>query len=234
MEDTTVVVTGGTRGVGRAVAHEFADAGATVVLCGRDAEGAEETAAEIDADTDGSVTGMRADVRDEYDVERLMETAANRSGDRTIDTVVANAAVLHGAPGEMPISEESYAAFDDTVRTNVRGVFTTLKESLPYLAEGARLLVPSGSVAREAKPGLGSYAVSKAGAEALVRQFQADTDATAFVLDLGLVATDLTGGESGRNPADVAPLFSWAATEADAGEHGGDVIDLKTWKTATR
>ena len=233
MDEQTVVVTGATRGVGRAVAAAFAGEGADVVICARDPERVTETAAELDVDAAGSVIGQRADVRDEYDLERLLETAAEH-GTPGVDVVVANAAVFHGAPGESPITEASYSAFDDSYQTNVRGVFGTLRESLPHLTEGARLLVPSGSVAREAKPGLGAYAVSKAGAEAVVRQFHADADADAFVLDLGLVATELTGGESGRDPERVAEMFTWAASEADPEEHGGDVIDLRIWKRASR
>ena len=233
MDEQTAVVTGATRGVGRAVAAAFADEGADVVICARDPERVTETAEELDADAPGSVIGQRADVRDEYDLERLVETAAEH-GTPGVDVVVANAAVFHGAPGESPITEESYSAFDDSYQTNVRGVFGTLRESLPHLTEGARLLVPSGAVAREAKPGLGAYAVSKAGAEAVVRQFHADADAAAFVLDLGLVATELTGGENGRDPERVAPMFTWAVREADPEEHGGDVIDLRTWKRASR
>ncbi|MEZ3144025.1 SDR family oxidoreductase [Halobaculum sp. MBLA0143] len=233
MDEQTVVVTGATRGVGRAVAAEFADEGADVVICARDPERVTETAEELDADAAGSVTGQRADVRDEYDLERLLETAAEH-GTPGVDVVVANAAVFHGSPGDSPITEASYSRFDDSYQTNVRGVFGTLRESLPHLAEGARLLVPSGAVAREAKPGLGAYAVSKAGAEAVVRQFHADADADAFVLDLGLVATELTGDESGRDPERVAAMFTWAAREADPEEHGGDVIDLRVWKRASR
>lgn len=233
MDGQTVVVTGATRGVGRAVAGEFAAQGADVVICARDPEMVEETAAELDADAPGSVVGQRADVRDEYDLEHLMETAAEH-GAGGIDVVVANAAVFHGSPGDTPVTAESYSAFDDSYQTNVRGVFGTFTEAVPHLAEGARLLVPSGAVAREAKPGIGAYAVSKAGAEAVARQFHADSDATAFVLDLGLVATELTGEESGRDPERVSEMFTWAASEADPDEHGGTVIDLRTWKRASR
>jgi 3-oxoacyl-[acyl-carrier protein] reductase len=230
MDGKTVVVTGASRGIGRAVAHEFADAGAHVVLCARDRSAVSEVADEI-TEAGGTAGGFRADVRDEYDVERLMEQAARIHG--PIDVLVANAAVNHGSPGEMPLQEESYSRFDDTVRTNVRGVFTTITEAVPHLADDARILVPSGSIAREAKPGMGSYAVSKAGAEALVRGFAADLDATVTTVDPGYVATDLSGGQ-GRDPADVAPMFRWAATDADPDEFDGEVADLKAWKRATR
>ena len=232
MNEQTVVVTGGTRGVGRAVASAFAAEGAHVAICARDGTDVEETVESLSAE--GSVTGTRTDVRDEFDVERLMEHAA-RAGERDgIDVVVANAAVNHGTPGEMPVDGEPYARFDDTVRTNVRGVFATVREAEPHLADDARILVPSGSVAREAKPGMGAYAVSKAGAEAVVRQADADLDAAAFTLDLGLVDTALTGNQGGRDPEDVAPMFLWAATEADPAEHGGGVVGLREWKSATR
>ncbi|XVH32330.1 SDR family NAD(P)-dependent oxidoreductase [Haloferacaceae archaeon DSL9] len=231
MNDTTVVVTGGTRGIGRAVASEFAAGGARVVVCGRDADAVEGTVSELSS-AGGDVSGMRADVRDEFDLERLMERAA--AGGRSIDVVVANAGVNHADPGSAPVGEEPYSRFDDTVRTNVRGVFATVKEALPHLAADARILVPSGSVARDAKPGMGTYAVSKAGAEALARQFAADLEQTVCVVDPGLVATDLTRAEQARDPDSVAPMFVWAATEADTEQIDGAIVDLRAWKKATR
>jgi NAD(P)-dependent dehydrogenase (short-subunit alcohol dehydrogenase family) len=226
MDGTTVVVTGGSRGIGAACVRAFAERGATVVACARDAEAVDSVAGEFE-----TVEPVRADVRDEFDVERLMETAARVGGG--VDVVVANAGVNHGAPGEMNLAEEPYARFDDTLRTNLRGVFTTIREAVPHLRDGARVLVPSGSVAREAKPGMGAYAVSKAGAEALVRGFSVDVDAAVGVVDPGLVATEVTDGQ-GRDPADVAPMFLWAATDCPADDLDGEVVDLRAWKQATR
>jgi NAD(P)-dependent dehydrogenase (short-subunit alcohol dehydrogenase family) len=226
LDDATVVITGGSQGIGAACVGAFAREGATVVTCARAADALEALADEWE-----TVEPVRADVRDEYDVERLMETAARVGGD--VDVVVANAGVNHGTPGEMALHKEPYARFDDTLRTNVRGVFTTVKEAVPHLAADARVLVPSGSVARESKAGMGAYAVSKAGAEALVRGFAADLDQPVGVVDPGLVGTDLTGGQ-GRDPEDVAPMFLWAATDCPAGDLDGAVVDLRAWKKATR
>lgn len=224
MNGTTAVVTGASHGIGQAVAREFAEAGATVVCCARDAEVIEELGDEI-----GGI-GLRADVRDEYDVERLMETAARESGE--IDVLVPNAAVYHGTPGETPLERESYAAFDDTLRTNCRGVFVTITEALAHLSEEARILIPTGTIAREPKPGLGAYAVSKAGTEALMRGFALELDQPVCCLDPGRVATDLSG-PAGRDPEEIAPMFRWA-TELSPAEANGEILGLREWKRAVR
>jgi hypothetical protein len=177
---------------------------------------------------------MRADVRDEFDVERLMETAARAGDSGGIDYVIANAGIYHGPAGETPLVAESYSAFDDMLRTNVRGVFATLREAAPHLSADARALVPSGRIAREATAGYGGYAVSKAGAEAIVRQFSVESETPAAVLDLGQVATELNGNAGGRTPADIAPMFVWAAIEADEEAIDGAVVGLREWKRATR
>lgn len=228
MDGKTVVITGASSGIGRAVALDLADAGAHVVICARDAEQLETVAGDI-RDAGGSVTVKRVDVRDEYDVEHLMEIAASAGGD--IDAVVANAGVYHGETGTTPLHEESYSAFDDHMQTNGRGVFATLREAVPHLADDARLVVTSGVVARGTAEGVGSYAVSKAAAEAVARGFAADTEFAVCVVDPGLVETDLTGA-NGHDPADVAKQFRWVLDEAPVGELDGSVIDRKTYRTA--
>jgi NAD(P)-dependent dehydrogenase (short-subunit alcohol dehydrogenase family) len=234
MDDATVVVTGGSRGIGAALVRTFAAGGATVVTCARDEEALSAVAEDADGvGGEGTVRTLRADVRDEYDVELLMEVAARAGDGEGVDLVVANAATIHGTPGEAPLDEESYSAFDDTLRTNVRGVFTTVCEALPHMPADGRVLVPSGSVAREAEPGMGAYAVSKAGAEAVARGFAADCEQAVGVVDPGLVATDLSGG-TGHDPEDAAELVVWAATELPAEELDGEVVDRRAWRTATR
>ena len=231
MDGQTAVVTGASRGIGRAVATELADAGAHVVICSRDEDTVERVAGEV-TDNGNAATGVRADVRDEYDVERLMEQAAQAGPGGGIDAVVANAAIYHGDAGTTPLSTESYTVFDDHLRTNTRGVFTTVREALPHLTDNGRVLVTSGIVARDRVGGYGSYAVSKAAAEAVARGFAADTDHAVGVIDPGQVATDLSG-DRGHDPADVAPQFHWALTDAPADAVDGEILDRGDWRSQT-
>lgn len=228
MDGTTAVVTGASRGLGAAVARRFADAGAHVFLCARSVDELDAVAEEIRADG-GAASTLRADVRDEFDMERFVEVAAREGPNPDgIDVVVPAAGVYHGSPGETPLAEEAYSAWDDTLRTNARGVFTVVKEAVPHLAPDARVIVPSGGVAREGRAGFGAYAVSKAAAEAVARGFAADLDAAVGVLDVGTLATELSGfAPDGEDPERIADAVLWAATTADAAALDGAVLSLE-------
>ena len=230
MDEATVVVTGASRGIGRQVTRRVVAAGGHAVVCARDGDDLDAVATE-NAEENGSVTTVRADVRDEYDVEHLVETAARAGG--TVDAVVANAGVYHGDAGETPLASESYAAFDDHIRTNARGVFGTVREAVPHLAEDARVVVPTGAVAREGMAGYGSYAVSKAAAEAVVRGFAAELDVAVGAVDPGSVDTDLSGA-GGRDPETVAGMLMWALEDCPADDLDGAVLDWGTYRRETR
>jgi 3-oxoacyl-[acyl-carrier protein] reductase len=234
MDDVTAVVTGGTSGIGRAVAEAFAARDATVGVCGRDADGVDDTVAALEDRGGGGVVGMRADVRDEFDVERFLEATA-RAGDG-IDVVVANASVRHGSPDEAPIQESSYAGFDDVLRTNARGTFTAFREAHPHCNSGARLLASTCPSARDAPAGAGAYAPSKAAVEAIARSFAADTDHVVGCVDPGVPAGGAEGTPARDEVADhdeIAALYVWAATECDPALLDGGVVDRDDWQTAT-
>jgi 3-oxoacyl-[acyl-carrier protein] reductase len=78
---------------------------------------------------------------------------------------------------------------------------------------------------------MGAYPVSKAGAEALMRGFSADTEQAIGVLEPGPLATNITGGR-GHDPDDVAEMFVWAAADVDADELDGNQLDRRTWQGA--
>ncbi|MFB6297589.1 MAG: SDR family oxidoreductase [Salinirussus sp.] len=224
----SVLVTGASRGLGAAVAEAFGEQGADVTLCARSEPDLAATAEAVRA-AGGTATTAAVDVRDEAAV---FEAVAEAAGD-PLDVVVAAAGINPSPPGEMPLTGEWYDNFDDAMATNVRGLFATLREAVAFMPADGRILVPSGSVAREPTEGMGAYAVSKAGAEGVARGFAADADQAVGIVYPGVVATDLTGG-MGREPADVAGLFVWAATDCPASELDGEVVDLSDWKRARR
>lgn len=226
--DLTVLVTGASRGIGAAVAEAFGREGAHVLACARDADAIGATAEAVER-AGGTATARAVDVRDEDAVFLLLAEAVEAG----LDVAVPAAATISGAPGTTPVTEETYEAFDEAMATNARGVFAVAREAVGFMPPEGRILVPSGSVAREPEPGMGAYAASKAAAEGVARGFAADAEQAVGVVDPGLVATDLTGGR-GRDPADVAGLFVWAATECPAEELNGGVVGLRDWKRATR
>ncbi|MFD4669602.1 SDR family NAD(P)-dependent oxidoreductase [Lentzea sp. NPDC058450] len=158
-----VVVSGGGTGIGRAVAHRFADAGDRVVVVGRRVDVLERTAAEINASTgSGLVSSLTADLAEPREAVRVAETVVARHGQ--VDVLVNNAGgnVEIGAPDGATTGVEGAAwHWLGNFRSNVlTAVLLTeaLKDALPA---GARVVLVS-SIAAYRGSGSGSYAGSKA------------------------------------------------------------------------
>ena len=114
----SVIVTGGTRGIGRAVASAFAGAGAKVVISGRSAE----TAAAVAAEIDGDVHGLALDIADSGSVSEFFPAAQELLGG--IDVLVANAGITRDKL-VMATKDEDW---DDVLSTNLRGTFLCARE----------------------------------------------------------------------------------------------------------
>jgi NAD(P)-dependent dehydrogenase (short-subunit alcohol dehydrogenase family) len=154
----TVVVTGASRGLGRAIALGFAHDGARVVLVARSA-GALETAAEAVRAAGGDPVVVVADITDPAAFDGLDEAS---------DAVVAAA----GIPGPTaPLWEVSPAGWEETVRANLTGVFLTCRAFLPAMvARGSGSIVVIGSMTgKRPLPGRTPYAAAKTGLIGLVR-----------------------------------------------------------------
>ncbi|MES3517503.1 MAG: SDR family NAD(P)-dependent oxidoreductase [Natronomonas sp.] len=223
MAEKTVLITGASRGIGAAVAKAFGEGNAHVVCCARSEKELEATAESV-RDGGGTATTAVLDVRDE---NRVFEAFADVGA--AFDVVIPAAAVNPTPPGRMPLTEERYDNFDAAMETNVRGLFVTLREAIQFTAADGRILVPSGSIAREPADGMGAYAASKAGAEGIARGFAADATQAVGIVDPGVVATDLTGNV-GKDPESVAEFFRWAATDCPAEELNGAVLTVDDWR----
>lgn len=159
------LITGGTSGLGKATAVEFARQGARVVIAARrDVPGREAEAAL--RSTGADVTFIPCDVTSEDQVRALVQQALETYG--RLDCAYNNAASF---PAVAPLADQSGSDFDATIASMLRGVFLCMKYEIPaMLATGGGAIVNCSSVASMAgMVGLSAYAAGKAGVEALTR-----------------------------------------------------------------
>jgi glucose 1-dehydrogenase len=115
LENKVAIVTGGARGIGRAVAKRFASDGARVVVADIDEDAGSDAVEEIGAY--GAVRFIRCDVGDKADVENLVASTVETWG--AVDVLVANAGIVHGAD----FLDVAEADFDRVIRVNLKGIF---------------------------------------------------------------------------------------------------------------
>ncbi|WP_447920184.1 SDR family oxidoreductase [Achromobacter aegrifaciens] len=163
-EQKTVLITGGTSGIGLAAAQAFAAEGARVVVTGRDAAvlkqvraslGSHALALRNDAGAPGSATALAAELR--------------HAGIR-LDAVFINAGVARFAP----LAEATEALWDQTFSTNVKGAFFQLQALDPLLNPGASIVLNGSINARIGMPASSIYAASKAALISLAKTLSAE------------------------------------------------------------
>jgi NAD(P)-dependent dehydrogenase (short-subunit alcohol dehydrogenase family) len=164
----TVVVTGGTRGIGRMIAGGFVAAGATVVVASRKAEAVATAVAELSPY--GTCSGLTADLSTEDGARRFAEQVA--ADHPAVDVLVNNAGATWGAP----LREHDTASWDRVLNLNVQGIFHTTTHFLPLLEAAADVDAPArviniGSIDGIHVPVLESYSysASKAAVHQLTR-----------------------------------------------------------------
>ena len=160
------IVTGGARGIGRAITIRLAGEGASVVASQRAVQEGEELVGSLGE----RATFVACDVRDEADAARLVDTTLERYG--RIDVLCNNA----GVGLLKSVEETERAAYDNVLDTNLWGIFTVCKHALPHMVEGGGgSVVNIGSVA--ATVGFAAdaaYCASKGAVHALTRQMALD------------------------------------------------------------
>jgi len=159
----SAVVTGASRGIGRAVALRLARDGFAVVV---NYSGSREKAAEVVADITGHggrAVAVQADVADPASVARLFDQAEQAHG--KIGVVVNSAGIMK----MLPIATASVEDFDAVFGVNVRGTFNVLQQAAKRVADGGRIITLSTSVLGVNFPNYGPYAASKAAVEVLTR-----------------------------------------------------------------
>ena len=155
----TALVTGGTSGIGLAVARRFAAEGAYVVVTGRRQEALDAAVASLG----GRGAGVRADTASAEDLDRVLATVAEHG--QGLDVVHLNA----GGGAFQTLAETTTDEVDRTFATNVRGTLLTLQKALPLLSDGASVVVTGSTAAAGGTPAFGTYGATKAALHSLVR-----------------------------------------------------------------
>jgi ketoreductase len=149
-----IFVTGGGRGIGRAVALAFAEPGATVAIASRTRDQLDRTARDI-RDRGAEAIALEMDVTDSTSVQSALSRLQSRG--TSIDVLVNNAGVGGGEPVEG--SDES--AWRRIIDTNVVGTYLVCRAVLPLVAEGGRIINLSSVLGRFGVPGYTAYCASK-------------------------------------------------------------------------
>jgi NAD(P)-dependent dehydrogenase (short-subunit alcohol dehydrogenase family) len=201
LKGKTALVTGGSRGIGRAIAARLAGAGAAVVICGRTAADLEAAARELAAGG-GQVSGVVADVANEEDVARLFTRMDETYGG--LDILVNNA----GVGFFRPLAEVSTAEWRAVIETNLSGVFFCSRAAVPRMAGrgGGSIINISSLAAINAFAGGAVYNTSKFGlngmTEALMLDYRYQGIRVSTVMP-GSVSTEFRGG--GQADWKIAP-----------------------------
>jgi 3-oxoacyl-[acyl-carrier protein] reductase len=201
------IVTGASRGIGRAVAKRLAQDGFGVVVNYlSNASEADQVVSEIQG-IGGNAIAVKADVANQADVERLFEETMKKFG--SVDVVVHNSGIMPLSP----IGKSDVELFDKVISTNLRGTFLVLAQSAQHLAVGGRIIAFSSSALAKSFPSYGPYIASKAGVEGLVHVLANELrgrNITVNAVAPGPVATELflkgKAEEQIAQIANMAPL----------------------------
>ncbi len=222
----TVLITGASRGLGRALAEAFGQEGARLVLCARGERDLREVARTLEQNG-VEVEAGAADVSDETAMAALVARAAERFG--PITALINNASML--GP-RVPLRDHPLAEWRQVMEVNLTGTLVPILAVLPGMRDrgrGAIINVSSG-VGNMARKRWGAYAVSKWGVEALSRNLALEEEEAGIrvnIVDPGRLRTDMRReaypDEDPMKPAppeDAVPVFLWLASDRARGVTG--------------
>ena len=195
LKGKTAVVTGGSRGLGRAICLELAAGGANLVFCFAGNEAAAQETAQACRALGADVDYLRCNVADSTQVKELMETAVQRFG--RIDILVNNAGITRD--GLMLTMKES--DFDQVVETNLKGTFLCMKAVARQMTKQryGRIINLSSVVGLHGNAGQVNYAASKAGVIGMTKSLAkelASRGVTVNAVAPGFMETDMTAALS--------------------------------------
>jgi NAD(P)-dependent dehydrogenase (short-subunit alcohol dehydrogenase family) len=164
IDKPVALVTGGSSGIGLAIARRFAELGTQVVLVGRRQSVLDAAVSSLG----GSAVGLTADVTSPADLERLFADVRARFG--RLDVLVPNA----GGGQHAPLGQITEAQFDQQFATNVKGVVFTVQTALPLMKPGAAIVIVGSTASIDPGPTMSIYGATKAAVRNLMRSWVSD------------------------------------------------------------
>ena len=189
----SVIVTGGSKGIGKGIADVFAQAGARVAILSRHGDEAESAAQSIGH----GAFGLAADVTSPDALERAVQEVATRNGG--IDVLCANAGIFPTAR----LEDMTSADWDQVMDTNLKGTFNAVKAALPYLKQsdqGRIVLTSSITGPVTGYPGWTHYGASKAGQLGFMRTAAIELAAYGITVNAVLPGNIVTEGLAEAGP----------------------------------
>ncbi|MFO8133585.1 MAG: 3-oxoacyl-ACP reductase family protein [Thermoplasmatota archaeon] len=194
LENKTALVTGASRGIGRATATTFAREGAYVGVNYRSNDSAaQETLKMVQQHSDGML--LQADVSREGEVKSIIEKLNDERG--AIDIVVNNAGIYKRAT----VDQKTLEDWHKVLEVNLTGSYLVAKHALPHVPDGGRLIFISSQRGFKGSPHGADYAASKAGVLGLMRSLArelAKRNITSNAVAPGTIDTDMIAGLSGE------------------------------------
>ncbi|MEH7342434.1 SDR family oxidoreductase [Bacillus sp. JJ1532] len=169
MKDKTILITGASRGIGKAIALACSSNGATVILAGRDIEKLEEVSQEIKRNG-GKAQKLVFDLLDEGSIQKAIATILNQVGN--IDVLINNAGLGHWSK----IHETSVEVWDQVINVNYRSTFWMCKYLLPHMYENKKghIINISSVMTSRSMGNFAAYISSKAAVDAFTRCLYAE------------------------------------------------------------
>ncbi len=225
------LITGGGRGIGRAVALAYAREGAKVAICARTESEIEKTVAEIRA-LKAECEGWVCDVSLEEAVKDMVAKARSRFG--RIHVLVNNAGVM---TRPVPLTELEVKKWDYTMAVNLRGLFLVTQAVLPMMVQqkGGSIINLASEIGRGAFGDFTAYATSKWGLEGFTQSLAAEVRPDHIRVNSvapGVVATKMTG-YSGSKPESVTDIFVFLASDESKGVTGR-MLTSSGWKSQVK
>src|SRR3954468_10926702 len=170
LKDRVAVVTGGSRGIGRAAVAGFARLGANVVVnYVRDQKAAQQTVSEAEA-LDVGALAVQADVSLKGDAQRLIDAAMRKFA--RVDFLICNAGIWEGSP----IDEMTEEIWDRTLDLNLKGTWAACRSAVPHMKrqQFGRIVIISSTAGQRGEPNVANYAASKGGQISFTKSLAAE------------------------------------------------------------